>query len=89
MNIKTEIQPTFDYINNWLNVIENNMKSSINDQVNESMLNIKDSNTLKDDNRKLHSKVEDLEMKLYESELSLNRLDLYNQRNYIEVQVIP
>ena len=89
MNIKTEIQPTFDYINNWLNVIENNMKSSISDQVNESMLNIKDSNTLKDDNRKLHSKVEDLEMKLYESELSLNRLDLYNQRNYIEVQVIP
>ena len=58
-------------------MIENNIKSSINDQVNESMSNIKDSiiNALKDDNKKLHSKIEDLEMKLRETELFLNRLD--------------
>ena len=42
-----------------LNVITNNIKSIINDQVNESMSNVKDSliNALKDDNNKLHSKI--------------------------------
>ena len=39
-NIKTEMQSKFDDINNRLNVIEINIKSSINDQVNESMSNI-------------------------------------------------
>ena len=43
VNIETEMQSKFDDINNRLSVIENDIKSSINDQVNESMLNIKDS----------------------------------------------
>ena len=38
--------------------------------------------------KKLHSKVEDLEMKLDESELSLNRLNQYDRSNNIEVQGI-
>ena len=37
VNIKIEMQSKFDDINNRLNVIENNIKSSINGQVNESM----------------------------------------------------
>ena len=37
------MQSKFDDINNMLNVIENNIKSSISDQVIESMSNIKDS----------------------------------------------
>ena len=51
VNIKTEMQSKFDDINNRLNVVENNIKGSINDQVNESMSSIKDSiiNALKDD----------------------------------------
>ena len=71
-------------------MIENNIKSSINDQVNESMSNIKDSiiNALKDDNKKLHSKIENLETKLQETGLSFNRLDQYNWRNNIEIQDI-
>ena len=93
VNIKTEMQSKFDDINNWLNVVENNIKGSINDQVNESMSSIKDSiiNALNDDdNKKLHSKTEDLEMKLHESESSsLNRLGQYNRRNNIEIQGIP
>ena len=93
VNIKTEMQSKFDDINNRLNVVENNIKGSINDQVNESMSNIKDSiiNALNDDdNKKLHSKTEDLEMKLHESESSsLNRLGQYNRRNNIEIQGIP
>ena len=40
-NIKTEIQSKLDDINNRLYAIDNIIKSSINDQVNESMLNIK------------------------------------------------
>ena len=78
------------HIDNRLNVIENNIKSSINDEVNESMSNIKDSiiNASKHDNKKLHSKIEDLETKLHETEWSFNRLNQYNQRNDI-IQGIP
>ena len=38
--------------------------------------------------KKLHSKVEDLEMKLDVNELSLNRLNQYDRSNNIEVQGI-
>ena len=90
MNIKTETQSRFDDINKRLNVIENNIKSSINGQVNESMENIKDSiiNVLKDDN-KLHFKIEDLETNIPETELYFNRLNQFNWRNNIEIQSIP
>ena len=91
VNIRTEMQSKFDDINNRLNVFKNNIKSSINNQVNESMANIEDFiiNPLKDDNKKLHSEIEDLETKLHETELSFNRLDQYNWRNNIEMQGIP
>ena len=46
-------------------------------------------NASNDDNTKLHSKIEDPEMKLHETELSFNRLDQYNRRNNIEIQGIP
>ena len=100
-NIKTEMQSKFDDINNRLNVIENNIKSSvilwpskwnnINDQVNERSSDSKDSiiNALKDDNKKLRSKIEVLDMKLHETELCLNRLGQYNRRNKIEILDLP
>ena len=90
-NIKTEMQSKFDDSNNRLNVIENNIKSSINDQVNEISSDSKDSiiNALKDDNKKLRSKIEDLDMKLHETELCLNRLGQYNRRNKIEILDLP
>lgn len=52
-------------------MIENSIKSSINDQGNESMSNNKGSitNALKDDNKKFHPKTENLKIKLCESEL--------------------
>ena len=40
VNIKIEMQSKFDDIDNRSNVIENNIKSSINGQVNESMCQI-------------------------------------------------
>lgn len=90
MDIKTEMQSQFDDINNMLNMIENNIRSSNNDQVKEVCQILKTIiNALKDDNKKLHSKAEGLEMKLCENELSLNRLDQYNCRNNIEIKVFP
>ena len=84
------MQSQFDDINNMLNMIENNIRSSNNDQVKEVCQILKTIiNALKDDNKKLHSKAEGLEMKLCENELSLNRLDQYNCRNNIELQGIP
>ena len=52
VNIKIEMQSKFDDINNRLNVIEKNIKSSTNNQVHDSMPIIKDSiiNALKGDN---------------------------------------
>ena len=41
VNIKTEMQSEFDDINNRLNMIENNVKSSTNNQINESVSNMK------------------------------------------------
>lgn len=90
VDIKTEMQSQFDDINNMLNMIENNIRSSNNDQVKEVCQILKTIiNALKDDNKKLHSKAEGLEMKLCENELSLNRLDQYNCRNNIEIKVFP
>ena len=84
------MQSQFDDINNMLNMIENNIRSSNNDQVKEVCQILKTIiNALKDDNKKLHSKAEGLEMKVFENELSLNRLDQYNCRNNIELQGIP
>ena len=92
VNIKTEMQSKFYDFKKRLNVIENNIKCSINDQVNKIMSFIKDPSiikVLKNHDKKLRSKIADLEMKLHESGLSLNRLDHYNQRNIIEIQGIP
>ena len=43
VNLKAKIETKFENINSRLNVIENNMKSNTNSQINESMVNIKDS----------------------------------------------
>ena len=55
VNLKAKIETKFENINSRLNVIENNMKSNTNSQINESMVNIKDSlidNYSKEDHRK-------------------------------------
>ena len=55
-SLKNEIQSKFQHINNRLNQIESN----ITDQVNESILSVKDSiiTALRDDNKMHHLKVE-------------------------------
>ena len=69
---------------NEINSVLVNIKTEMQSKFDESMANIKDSiiNALKDDNKKLYSKIEDPETKLHETELS-------NWRNNIEIQGIP
>ena len=90
-SLKDEIQSKFENVNTRLNQIESNLESNITEQVNKSILSVKDSiiTALRDDNKMLQAKVEFLERKLAESEKSFNRLDQYNRRNNLEIQVIP
>ena len=60
------------------------------DQMNESVISIKDTITdaLKEDNAQLRNKVELLEKKLTEAEISQNNFEQYTRRNNIEIQGI-
>ena len=90
-DLKNEIQTKFGNINSKLNEIENNIKSNITEQVNESIISIKESiiNALKEENKLLKSKVLNLEHKLSQSEAHINNLDQYNRINNLEIQGIP
>ena len=63
--MKNEIQSNFESINTRLNQIESNLESNIIEQVNESILSVKNSiiTTLRDDNKMLQAKVEFVEKK--------------------------
>ena len=59
--------------------------------MNECVMSIKDTiiDALKEDNAQLRNKVELLEKKLTEAEISRNKLEHYTRRNNIEIQGIP
>ena len=90
-SLKNEIQSKFENINTRLNQTESNLESNITEQVNKSILSVKDSivTALRDDNKMLQGKVEFLGKKVAESEQSFNRLNQYNRRNNLEIQGIP
>ena len=62
-SLKNEIQSKFENINTRLNQIESNLESNITEQVNKSILSVKDSiiTVLRDDNKMRQAKVEFLE----------------------------
>ena len=64
-SLKNEIQSKFENKNTRLNQIERNLESNITEQVNESILSVKDSiiTALRDDNKMLQAKVKILEKK--------------------------
>ena len=79
-------------INTRLSQIESNLKTEqLKEQVNESIINIKDYiiTALKYENKMLQVKVEILEKRLAEKEQSSNGLDQYKRRNNLEIQGIP
>ena len=90
-DLKNEIQAKFGNINNKLSEIKKNIKSNITEQVNGSIISIKESiiNAFKEEDKLLKSKVLNLEHKLSQSEARINSLDQYNQRNNLEIQGIP
>ena len=60
--LKNSIDQTFNNINNLLDQIVGNIQKNTTDVVNESIMSIKDSiiDVLKEENVKLHSRVEQL-----------------------------
>ena len=88
---KDEMHQKFESMNNRLNTMGNCIKSIISDQVNESIMQVKNSliETLKEDNLKMQRKVETLEEQLAENDAYINKLDQYNRRNNIGIQGIP
>ena len=69
VDLKNEIQTKFGNINNKRNEIENNIKSNITEQVNESIISVRESiiNDLKGENKLLKKKVLNLVHKLSQS----------------------
>ena len=86
-SFKDEMHQKFESMNNRLNTMENSIKSIISDQVNESIMQVKNSviEALKEDNLKMQRKVETLEEQLAENDAYINKLDQYNRRNNTEI----
>ena len=68
---------------------KNNIKKSVTEEVNKSIMNIKNTITdaLKEENLKLQNKVTKLEDQLLEIDQKSNNLDQYNWRNNLETNV--
>ena len=81
----------FDSLYKLLGESEGKIKANINDIVTESLMSVKDSiiEALKAENLKLKSRVDSLEEKIIELDISRNKLDQYTRRNNIEIQGIP
>ena len=77
----------FENTNKRLQEWNDHLKTNIVDQVNESVISIKEAinDTSKEDNAQLRNKVELLEKKLLEVEISCNNLEQYTRRNNIEI----
>ena len=80
----------FENTNKRLQELSHHLKTSIVDQMNASVMSIKDTiiDALKEDNAQLRNKVELLEKKLTEVEICCNNLEQYTRRNNIEIQGI-
>ena len=92
MNLVSHIlNEKFDSLYKRLGESEGKIKANINDIVTESLMSVKDSiiEALKAENLKLKSRVDSLEEKIIELDISRNKLDQYTRRNNIEIQGIP
>ena len=90
-DLRLDMARKFENTNKRLQKLNDHLKTNIVDQVNESVMSIKDTITdaLKEDNAKLRNKVELLGKKLLEVEISCNNIEQYTRRNNIEIQSIP
>ena len=90
-DLRLDMERKFENTNKRLEELNDHLKTNIVDQMNESVMSIKDTiiDALKEDNAQLRNKVELLEKKLTEVEISRNKLEQYTRRNNIEIQGIP
>ena len=90
-DLRLGMERKFENTNKRLQELNDRLKPNIVDQMNESVMSIKDTiiDALKEDNAQLGNKVELLEKKLTEVEISRNKLEQYTRRNNIEIQGIP
>ena len=86
-DFRLDMERKFENTNNRLQELNDHLKTNIMDQMNESVISIKDTITdaLKEDNAQLRNKVELLEKKLTEAEISQNNFEQYTRRNNIEI----
>ena len=77
----------FSDINARLDEIEKNFKKSVTEEVNESIMSIKNTiiDALKEENLKLQNKVKKIEEQLLEAYQKNNHLDQYSRRNNLEI----
>ena len=90
-DLRLDMERKFENTNNRLEELNDHLKTNIVDQMNESIMSIKDKiiDALKEDNAQLRTKVELLEKKLTEVEISHNKLEQHTRRNNVEIQGIP
>ena len=90
-DLRLDMERKFENTNKRLQELNDHLKTNIADQVNESVMSIKDTITdaLKEDNPQLRNKIELLEKKLLDIEISCNNPEQYTRRNNIEFQGIP
>ena len=90
-DLRLGMERKFENTNKRLQELNDRLKPNIVDQMNESVMSIKDTiiDALKEDNAQLRNKVELLQKELIEVEISRNNLEKYTRRNNIEIQGIP
>ena len=90
-DLRLDMERKFENTNNRLEELNDHLKTNIVDQMNESIMSIKDKiiDALKEDNAQRRTKVELLEKKLTEVEISHNKLEQHTRRNNVEIQGIP
>ena len=90
-DLRLDMERKFENTNKRLQELNDHLKANILDQMNESILSLKDTiiDALKEDNGQLRNKVELLEKKLSEVGISHHNLEQYTRRNNIEIRGMP
>ena len=90
-DLRLDMERKFENTNKRLQELNDHLKANIVDQMNESILSLKDTiiDALKEDNGQLRNKVELLEKKLSEVGISHHNLEQYTRRNNIEIRGMP
>ena len=90
-NFTNSLNEKIDSLYKHLGECNGKIKGNINGIVTESLISVKVSiiETLKAENLKLRYRIDSLEEKFFDLDISRNKLDQYIRRNNVEIQRIP